>query len=30
MMMAHNVIYPNNMAIPKFISRKIKPKEHDR
>ena len=30
MMMAHKVIHPNNMAIPKYISKKIKLKEHTR
>ena len=30
MMMAHKVIHPNNMAIPKYISKKIKPKKHER
>ena len=29
MMMAHKVIYPNNMASPKYIYKKIKPKEHE-
>ena len=30
MMIAHKVIYPNNMAIRKYISKKIKPKKHER
>ena len=29
MTMAHKVIYPNNTTIPKYISKKIKPKKHE-
>ena len=27
---AHKVLHPNNTAIPKYISKNIKPKEHNR
>ena len=30
MMMAHKVMHPNDMAIPKYRSKRIKPKEHKR